>query len=89
MRLSCFLKSYVGKTTIISVEAAIATRSTESADNGSGVYVVNIHSIIFRVDGLTTKHHGISKEKFPLYLKEMEFRYNTRKKSIFKLLASY
>jgi len=25
------------------------------------------------------KHHGVSKEKFPLYLKEMEFRYNNRK----------
>jgi transposase len=35
------------------------------------------------------KHHGVSKEKFPLYLKEMEFRYNNRKESIFKLLASY
>jgi len=35
------------------------------------------------------KHHGVSKQKFPLYLKEMEFRYNNRKKSIFKLLASY
>ena len=24
------------------------------------------------------KFHGISKENFPLYLKEMEFRYNNR-----------
>jgi transposase len=35
------------------------------------------------------KHHGVSKEKFPLYLKEMEFRYNNRNDSIFKLLAQY
>jgi len=33
------------------------------------------------------KFHGISKEKFPLYIKEMEFRYNNRDKNIFNLLA--
>jgi len=33
------------------------------------------------------KHHGVSKEKFPLYLKEMEFRYNNRGKNMFNLLA--
>ncbi len=33
------------------------------------------------------KFHGVSKEKFPLYLKEMEFRYNNRKKEIFTLLV--
>ena len=35
------------------------------------------------------KFHGISIEKFPLYLKEMEFRYNNRDKNIFHLLAQY
>ena len=35
------------------------------------------------------KHHGVSSIKFPLYLKEMEFRYNNRKNSIFNLLANY
>ena len=35
------------------------------------------------------KHHGVSKEKFPLYLKEMEFRYNNRNDEIFNLLAQY
>jgi len=34
------------------------------------------------------KHHGVSKERFPLYLKEMEFRYNNRGKSLCNLLAS-
>jgi transposase len=29
------------------------------------------------------KHHGVSKQKFPLYLKEMEFRYNNRNTEIF------
>ncbi|TAK00454.1 MAG: IS1595 family transposase [Candidatus Manganitrophaceae bacterium] len=31
------------------------------------------------------KFHGVSKEKFPLYLKEMEFHYNNRSKNIFNL----
>jgi transposase len=35
------------------------------------------------------KHHGVSKEKFPLYLKEMEFRYNNRNNPVFDLLAQY
>ena len=33
------------------------------------------------------KFHGVSKEKFPLYLKEMEFRYNHRKQNLFNLLV--
>ena len=33
------------------------------------------------------KFHGVSKEKFPLYLKEMEFRYNYRKREILPLLV--
>jgi transposase len=33
------------------------------------------------------KFHGVSKRKFPLYLKEMEFRYNNRTHNLFELLA--
>lgn len=33
------------------------------------------------------KFHGVSKEKFPLYLKEMEFRYNNRYENLFTILA--
>lgn len=33
------------------------------------------------------KFHGVSKEKFPFYLKEMEFRYNNRHNDIFTLLV--
>lgn len=33
------------------------------------------------------KFHGVSKEKFPLYLKEMEFRYNHRYEDLFILLV--
>jgi transposase len=35
------------------------------------------------------KFHGVSKEKFPLYLMEMEFRYNHRQESIFNTLVRY
>ncbi len=35
------------------------------------------------------KHHGVSKHKFPLYLKEMKFRYNNRNSMIFYLIAKY
>ena len=33
------------------------------------------------------KYHGVSKEMFPLYLKELEFRYNNRNKDLFVLLT--
>jgi len=33
------------------------------------------------------KFHGVSKEKFPLYLREMEFRYNHRNADIFDQIA--
>jgi transposase len=35
------------------------------------------------------KHHGISKAKFPLYLKELEFRYNNRHIDIFEKVANH
>ena len=35
------------------------------------------------------KHHGVSRERFPLYLKEMEFRYNNRNTEIFQKLVKY
>jgi len=33
------------------------------------------------------KFHGVSKQHFPLYLKEMEFRYNNRKKNLFPIIT--
>jgi len=33
------------------------------------------------------KFHGVSKEKFPFYLKEMEFRFNNRNHDLFTLLT--
>ena len=35
------------------------------------------------------KHHGVSKEMFPLYLKELEFRYNHRDSDLFELVTRY
>ena len=35
------------------------------------------------------KHHGVSKENFPLYLKELEFRYNHRHTDIFDIVSNY
>ncbi len=34
------------------------------------------------------KYHGVSNEKFPYYLKELEYRYNNRDKNIFSLLTN-
>lgn len=34
------------------------------------------------------KHHGVSPEKFPLYLYEMQFRYNNRNKDLFELILN-
>jgi transposase len=35
------------------------------------------------------KHHGVSKARFPLYLKELEFRYNHRTDDLFDQVANY
>lgn len=35
------------------------------------------------------KFHGITRQRFPLYLKELEFRYNHRELDIFQILAEY
>ena len=35
------------------------------------------------------KHHGVSKQNSPLYLKELEFRYNNRHTDIFELVSDY
>ncbi|MDO8531386.1 MAG: DDE transposase, partial [Dehalococcoidia bacterium] len=34
-------------------------------------------------------HHGVSPQRFPLYLKELEFRYNHRQEDIFPRLVQY
>ena len=34
------------------------------------------------------KYHGIDKENYPFYVKEMEFRFNNRNENIYKLLMN-
>lgn len=36
--------------------------------------------------GKLFKHHGVSPHRFPLYLYEMQFRYNHRREKLFELL---
>ena len=35
------------------------------------------------------RHHGISPERFPLYIKELEFRFNHRQQDIFPILIDF
>lgn len=35
------------------------------------------------------KHHGIKPHRFPLYLKELEFRYNHRQQDIYPIICQY
>jgi transposase len=55
--------------------------------------LVNNHNHINGIEGFWSfakerfhKYHGISKTNYPLYIKEMEFRFNHRKENVFKLL---
>lgn len=51
---------------------------------GNGkVYINGIKGFWSFAKERLVKHHGVSKEKFPLYLKELEFRYNIRERDIF------
>lgn len=53
------------------------------------VYINDVEGFWSYAKERLIKFHGISIEKFPLYVKEMEFRYNNRDKNIFHLLAQY
>ncbi|SKA78844.1 transposase [Desulfobaculum bizertense] len=41
------------------------------------------------VSARLTKFHGVTPQRFPLYLKELELRYNSRHKDLFTILTSY
>lgn len=53
------------------------------------VYINCIEGVWSYAKERLIKLHGISKDKFPIYLKEMEFHYNNRSKDIFNLIAQY
>jgi len=55
--------------------------------------LVNNHNHINGIEGFWSfakerfhKYHGISKANYPLYIKEMEFRFNHRNENVYKLL---
>ena len=53
------------------------------------VYINGLEGFWKFTKGRMSKFRGVSKEKFPLYLKEMEFRYNHRDEPIFDTLVQY
>lgn len=53
------------------------------------VYINGIEGFWSYAKERLIKHHGISKWKFPLYIKEMEFRYNHRREALFPILCQY
>ena len=61
---------------------------TKRFSNGK-VYINGLEGFWSYAKERLIKHHGVSKQKFPLYLKEMEFRYNNRHRNIFTLLVQY
>ena len=52
-----------------------------------GVYINGLEGFWSYAKERFNRFHGVSKEKFPFYLKEMEFRYNNRHKPIFNTLV--
>ena len=53
------------------------------------VYIIGLDGFWKFTKERMSKFHGVSQEKFPLYLKEMEFRYNHRDEPIFDTLVQY
>lgn len=51
------------------------------------VYINGLEGFWSYAKEMIIKFHGVSKEKFPLYLKEMEFRYNNRHNNLFNLIV--
>lgn len=61
-----------------------------NSDDSNRVYKVNGgYGFWSYVKSNISRYRGISKEKFPFYLKELEFRYNHRDRQIFELLCNY
>jgi len=57
--------------------------------------LVNAHNHINGIEGFWSfakerfhKYHGISKTNYPLYIKEMEFRFDNRNENVYNLLIS-
>ena len=50
------------------------------------VYINGIEGFWSYAKGRLMKFHGLSSKLFPLYLKELEFRYNKRKDNLYEEL---
>jgi len=64
-------------------------RPTPSGGQDSKVYINGIEGFWSYAKQLLIKHHGISPSRFPLYLKEWEFRYNNRHHNTFDIIIQY
>lgn len=53
------------------------------------VYINGIEGFWSFAKERMAKHHGVSPDKFLLYIKEMEWRYNNRNVDTFSLLIDY
>lgn len=53
------------------------------------VYINGIEGFWSYAKERLLKHHGVSTDKFILYIKELEFRYNNRDKDIFDILINF
>jgi len=53
------------------------------------VYINGIEGFWSYAKQRLMKFHGVDPRKFPMYLKEQEFRYNNRDKDIFQLVVKY
>jgi transposase len=53
------------------------------------VYINGLESLWSYAKERIMKYHGVSPQRFPYYLKELEFRYNHRKEDLFSLIMKY
>ena len=68
----------------------IDSQQYERQDESQEIYKINGESDFWSyAKSKILKHRGISLDKFPHYLKELEFRYNHRDDEIFYLLCKY
>src|SRR5512136_356312 len=57
--------------------------------SSGNVYINGLYAFSRCAKQTLMKHHGVSKDRFPLYLKELEFRYNHRTGDLFDQVANY
>ncbi|BBD07356.1 IS1595 family transposase [Desulfovibrio ferrophilus] len=64
--------------------------SADYIKGGDSVAIDKDHEGFWRfVSSRLAKFHGVTPQRFPLYLKELEFRYNSRNKDLLSVLADH